>query len=107
MEANDCINVVLGKVKHAKDVVGLNSGEYEVLYDLVTCLSDFDTATIGLSGQKYVTVSLIIPTVKSLINDLEESLNKCKTSTGKIFGEDLLNFCRRKLMIYESNKSAA
>ena len=57
----DCINFVLYSLQ--SKIEPLTENDRAILTDMLKCLAPFDEATTELSGEQYITVSLIIPNV--------------------------------------------
>lgn len=98
-DALDCVNVVLLKIDH--NVTLLTKREMDILPDVIAVLTPFKTATTSLSGEKYATVSTIIPAVGILLDKITYSV-QVQTEAGKEFRILVENLIRQKLMIYET-----
>lgn len=83
----------------------LSADEWLAIEDCVPVLKPFDLMTTVLSGEKYVTLSSIIP----LVRGLQYSVNKvnCVTDIGNKLKSDLLTIITRRLGSYERDKISA
>lgn len=81
LNTEDCLIVILSKLPKASE--SLNFNNFIELNEIVKVLQSFETATNQISGQKYVTVSLIIPLVVGLHNNLTEIEHSLTSDIGK------------------------
>lgn len=83
----------------------LCADEWLAIEDCLPVLKPFDLMTKSLSGEKYVTLSTIIP----LVRGLQYSLNQvtCQSDIGKKLKTDLSGIISRRLSGYEKNKISA
>ncbi|KAH9628536.1 hypothetical protein HF086_001143 [Spodoptera exigua] len=73
--------------------------------DVVTLLRPFENVTVILSGEKYPSLSSVIPLVFGLQNAIE---NKTPiTELGKISKRSLSAVIEKRLAVYESNRTAS
>lgn len=63
----DCINIILLK---SKNIFLLNHEETKCISDILACLKIFAVMTEKLSGESYVTISLLIPCIKQILIEL-------------------------------------
>ncbi|XP_030765200.1 zinc finger BED domain-containing protein 1-like [Sitophilus oryzae] len=97
------ITAVMSSLPKAPEM--LNAEEWLILEDCICVLKPFDLMTTTLSGEKYVTLSSIIP----LVRGLQYSLNRmnCLTDIGNKLKVDLLAIISRRLGSYERDKISA
>ncbi|KAL4112812.1 hypothetical protein QTP88_016538 [Uroleucon formosanum] len=83
----------------------LNASEWEIILDCTHILKPFQIMTAKLSGEKYPTLSVVIP----LIRGLQHILRNLKTETdvGDVFRNMLMDIVSRRLGILEKNKIVA
>lgn len=83
----------------------LNTFEWEIILDCTHILKPFQIMTAALSGEKYSTLSVVIP----LIRGLQHILSNLKTDTdiGDVFRNMLMDIVSRWLGILENNKIVA
>lgn len=103
--ALDCVNLICGRVHN--NLILLTPHERSVLPDLINCLKPFEAATRELSAQHYVSVTMIIPTIGTLLDDLGELREKMTTQVGKDFLNKLIKRSIEKLGIYETRTCSA
>lgn len=77
LKINLAVEVVLHRLE--KSVEPLSQREIDVLTELCKVLEPFEEATRLTSGAKYVTCSIIIPTIDGLFNKLEDLASSIKT----------------------------
>jgi len=70
LNKEDCLIITLSKLPNAPESLSFN--DFIDLKEMVKLLQPFETATNQISGQTYVTVSLIIPLVVGIHNNLTE-----------------------------------
>nr|CAH7739618.1 unnamed protein product [Callosobruchus chinensis] len=97
------ITAVMSSLPKAPEI--LNAEEWLALEDCVRILKPFDLMTTTLSGEKYVTLSTVIP----LVRGLQYTMNKinCVTNIGKKLKADLTAIISRRLGSYERDKISA
>lgn len=79
----------------------LSAAEWDILVDCVRILKPVEKLTVVLSGEKYPTMSLIIPLIKGLQYSIKS--RKPLTACGKNLQEHILEVISRRLGILESN----
>ncbi|XP_018406216.1 PREDICTED: zinc finger BED domain-containing protein 4-like, partial [Cyphomyrmex costatus] len=99
LNTEDCLIVTLSKLPKAPE--SLNFNNFIELNEMVKVLQPFETATNQISGQKYVTVSLIIPLVVGLYNNLTEIEHSLTSDIGKQLCTELKLSIVKRLFIYE------
>ena len=115
-DAVDCINVVLSKIKH--DLPVLSAEEYALIPHVIEMLSLFESFTTDLSGETYVTISMIIPYVNTLYDELwkikralSEKFKEQHTSAYQSevisFLNSLIESVEKKLFLYEEKSICA
>jgi hypothetical protein len=65
-----------------KKIIKFNSKDYQAIKDLVLILEPFDEVTIRIQGDKYSTISQIMPSLAALLDHLihcESNVNECKS----------------------------
>ncbi|KAG5892245.1 hypothetical protein JTB14_014615 [Gonioctena quinquepunctata] len=75
--------------------------EYSILEEIVCLLEPFEIATKEISGDKYVTISLIIPLIRGIMDRLDK-IDNITTSEGASFLEKLKDSVRLRLKPYEN-----
>lgn len=84
----------------------LNESEWEIILDSTHILKPFQIMTAELlSGEKYPTLSVVIPLIRGLQHNLRNL--KTKTDIGDVFRNMLMGIVSRRLGILESNKIVA
>ncbi|XP_075162786.1 E3 SUMO-protein ligase ZBED1-like [Haematobia irritans] len=96
---SDSIAAVL--LSTPKAPLSLTADEIEILKDVKQLLSLFDTATVQTSSSSTVTISLIIPIVCGLFENLEDLKGKLKTTEGFDTYLLLIGKIRKRLCLYE------
>ena len=96
----DCINLVL--VILGTDIEILTSADRVIMHDVLKCLTPFADATEELSGEKYVTISLIIVSVGLLLDQLKDVYKELKSEPGRNLLETLMKESEKRLLQYES-----
>lgn len=83
----------------------LDSNEWMITEDVVTLLRPFEYVTVILSGEKYPSLSSVIPLVFGLQNTIE---NKTPiTELGKNLKRSLSAVIEKRLAVYETNRTAS
>lgn len=83
----------------------LDFNKWIIIEDMVTLLRPFENVTVILSGEKYPSLSSIIPLVLGLQNAIE---NKTPvTELGKNLKRNLSAVIGKRLAIYETNRTAS
>lgn len=83
----------------------LDSNEWIITEDMVTLLRPFENVTVILSGEKYPSLSSVIPLVLGLQNAIE---NKTPvTELGKNLKRSLTAVIEKRLAVYETNRTAS
>lgn len=80
---------------------GLSAYEYSVIQEIVQILEPFDLATTKISGEAYVTLSLILPLIRGIKSRLAEIENKLHTYEGKSIMSRLKESVDTRLKPYE------
>lgn len=83
----------------------LNASEWEIILDCTHSLKPFEIMTVELSGEKYPTLSVVIPLIRNLQHILRNL--KTKTDIGDVFRNMLMEIVSRRLGILEKNKIVA
>lgn len=80
----------------------LTSNEWDIITDCAPILKPFESLTIELSGEKYPTLSLVIP----LVRGLQYTVRKVRpeTDAGILLQSSLLDVVSRRLGSLEKNK---
>lgn len=80
----------------------LNASESEIILDCTHILKPFQIMTAELSGEKYSTLSVVIPRIRGL----QHILSNLKTDTdiGDVLRNMLMDIVRRWLDILENNR---
>lgn len=104
-ELTDAITIVLAKVGKANFL--LTEEEQEVIPDLIAVLEPFMEITKVMSQESVPTISLIVPYVSSLLETIEEMMEKkLETEAGKSFAMCLNSQTKRRLLHYETSTCA-
>lgn len=96
----DCINIILLKSKN--NIPLLNHEETKCIPDILACLKIFAVMTEKLSGESYVTISLLIPCTKQILIELGNLESTIKTKTGQNFRKLLIKLSEDRLLQYET-----
>lgn len=96
----DCIHFVLVKLKKT-EIEPLTSDKENILNDILLCLKPFAEATEELGGEKYLSMSLVIPNVGILLDQLGEVRQKLGTEAGSSLLNALINNAEKRLLKYE------
>lgn len=83
----------------------LNFQEWLLAEDVVALLRPFEKLTVILSGEKYVSLSSVIPLIFGLQNAINTKTPE--TSHGKFLQRSLANEVEKRLGVYETNRTAA
>lgn len=103
LKIKDPLTVTL--VHLPKAPASLEAEEWDILSDCVSILKPFELMTVDLSGEKYPTMSLIIPLVRGLQYTIRHKATQ--TDTGNLLQHTLLDVVARRLGTFETNKMAA
>lgn len=95
----DEVNSVLCRVKHNLDT--LTPEEISIIPDILVLLKPFADLNEPLSGETKPTISLIIPAVKSLQEELHEIKTELKTEEGRELQQQLVQLTKKYLSPYE------
>lgn len=98
--ARDCINVILMRTEN--DIPLLTPAEIEIIPEILKLLKPFVVATEQMSGDKYETVSLIIPFTKEILTTLAAEKPLHLTNPGKTLRNHLISLAEAKLLPYET-----
>ncbi|CAG9788197.1 unnamed protein product [Diatraea saccharalis] len=83
----------------------LDSNEWLIMEDVVALLRPFENVTVILSGEKYPSLSSVIPLVLGLRNAIE---NKAPvTELGKNLKRSLSAVIEKRLAVYKTNRTAS
>ena len=88
-----------------KNVKSLSIAELEAVPQILDVLQPFVDATTELSGGSYVTLSLVIPTVKQILISLHEKVAKNEVNKILPFVKDLTELTKTKLLKYEGRSA--
>ncbi|XP_011688373.1 PREDICTED: zinc finger BED domain-containing protein 1-like [Wasmannia auropunctata] len=99
LNTEDCLIVTLSKLPKAPEPLSFN--DFVDLKEVVKLLQPFEAATNQISGQTYVTVSLIIPLVVGIHNNLTEIEQFLTSDIGKELCTKLKLSVIKRLFIYE------
>lgn len=94
------INFVLVSLKSALDM--LYDEDLEIIDDMLQCLRPFADITTEFSGEKYTTMSLVIPNVNILLSELRTMDTEMKTEAGRMLLEGLIERTEERLLKYET-----
>lgn len=83
----------------------LQNSEWEVVQECVDLLRPLEKLTAALSGEKYPTLSSVIPLIRNVQAALVKKL--VNTGIGQELKKSLLDAVEKRLGISESNKTAA
>ncbi len=61
----------------------ISNEEWNIMDDSCVLLTSLADATKSLSGAEYVTISLVLPTVPSLVEDFSATFNAIKSKAGR------------------------
>ncbi|KAK2578599.1 hypothetical protein KPH14_012218 [Odynerus spinipes] len=100
LKTNETINRTLLKVRKAPQPFSVD--ELSILNDSVKVLKCFEEATKKVSGNNYVTISLVIPLTFGIYNFLTTVITDLDTEEGKIFCSGLIKPVQKRLFQYES-----
>lgn len=99
----DPLSAVMSSLQNAPEV--LAASEWEIVTECVNVLKPAGYVTVELSGQKYVTMSSVIPVIRGLQHVLR-NLNP-QTPVAKTLRDSLLESVTKRLEILETNKMSA
>lgn len=99
LNTEDCLIITLSKLPNAPESLSFN--DFIDLKEMVKLLQPFETATNQISGQTYVTVSLIIPLVVGIHNNLTEIEHSLTSDITKQLCARLKLSVIKRLFIYE------
>jgi len=99
LNKEDCLIITLLKLPNAPESLSFN--DFIDLKEMVKLLQLFETATNQISGQTYVTVSLIIPLVVGIHNNLTEIEHSLTSDITKQLCARLKLSVIKRLFIYE------
>lgn len=85
----DCIRGTLGLLDNSPP--GLTSSEWKIIKELVLVLRPFEEATKAVSGNNYITASMVIVRAQGLINVCDQLLKQNYTSRTNAVINKLLN----------------
>ena len=87
----------------------LKDNEWLLMADMVNVLSEFEKATTVVSGQRYVTLSLILPIATHLSGTMAAVSSTTQTSSGKKLAKTLQKELQKKFPIqpYDPTSAAA
>ncbi|XP_039501258.1 uncharacterized protein LOC120457827 [Drosophila santomea] len=101
--ANKVAVILINKSEHAKGLPEmLYSSEITICMDLCSLLQPFKAATEQISGEQYVTVSLVIPLIALISNQIQK-LNM-ETEDGKRAKEAFVRISNKRFQSYHQNK---
>ena len=104
-EVLDAITIVL--IKSGSKASLLNSIERQIIPETLMVLKPFIDATEKLSGDKYPTMSLIIPCTKLIFSELEDILPKITSEEVLKFHTKLTELTQERLLPYETRTISA
>jgi len=99
LNKEDCLIITLSKLPNAPESLSFN--DFIDLKEMVKLLQPFEIATNQISGQTYVTVSLIIPLVVGIHNNLTEIEHSLTSDITKQLCARLKLSVIKRLFIYE------
>lgn len=76
--------------------------DLEIIDDMLQCLRPFADITTEFSGEKYTTMSLVIPNVNILLSELRTMDTEMKTEAGRMLLEGLIERTEERLLKYET-----
>lgn len=97
---DDCLTVALCNSSNAPNILHLD--EILIIREIVSLLKPFEEATNQISGENYVTVSLIIPLVVGIHTSLQNLAATLKCSVTKNLHSKLLASVIKRLFPYET-----
>lgn len=83
----------------------LDASDWAILTDCVLLLKPLESMTTELSGEKYVTMSLVIPLIRGLQHTLKNM--SPKSDSGAVLKRNLLDVISKRFGLFETNKIAA
>ncbi len=83
LDSLECIEFVILKLWKTTDIAMLTVEEADVLKKNLSCLKPFADATAELCGEKYVTMTLVLPNISILHEQLDELKTTMKMRAGK------------------------
>lgn len=106
LEVGDALAIAISKVETI-NISYFTSEEIKVLKDVVEVMGHFQEITEDISGENYVTVSLIIPLVYGLTEKLKLVQRDLNTSSGKEFASAAIANIGDRLYSYETRTLTA
>ena len=101
----DAITIV--SIKSGAKVPHLKSTERQAIPEILIVIKPFVDATEKLSGDKYSTMSLIIPCTKLILLELDDVLPKIMSVEVIKFHSKLIELTKERLLIYETRTISA
>lgn len=84
----------------------LSVDEIALLREIVKILQLFEEATKQISGEKFVTISLLIPITNGLYNEVVNMRETLESQESKIFCDNILDSIKKRLFPYETRTVA-
>ncbi|CAG5052904.1 unnamed protein product [Parnassius apollo] len=81
---------------------GVNADEYLIIQETIQILEPFDLATTKISGESYITLSLIIPLIRGIKTKLVEVESQIVTESGNKILLCMMGSVDKRLSPYES-----
>lgn len=103
IKIKDPLSAAISSLRRAPN--GLTAIEWDTIADCVKILKPFESMTLELSGEKYPTLSLVIPLIRGLQFMVKNI--KPETDAGILLQNSLLDIVTRRLEILEKNKIVA
>ncbi|KAL4092433.1 hypothetical protein QTP88_026934 [Uroleucon formosanum] len=101
IKIKDPLSAAISSLRRAPN--GLTAIEWDIIADCVKILKPFESMTLELSGEKYQTLSLVIPQKRGLQFMVKNI--KPETDAGILLQNSLLDIVARRLGILEKNKT--
>ncbi|XP_037294153.1 zinc finger BED domain-containing protein 4-like [Manduca sexta] len=100
LEVRQELTLVLGELPNAPE--NLTANEYSIVEELGNILEPLETCTVGISGEDYVTISLIIPLIKGLCLQMVELENQHNSDFAKTVIAAMKTSVQKRLKCYET-----
>lgn len=103
LEVREPLSAAMSHLPKAPDA--LDASEWHVLSDCTQVLQPLETMTEEMSGEKYPTMSMVIPLLRSLEHAIKNTATE--TAVGFALKNKLLEVISRRFSGWETNKTAA
>lgn len=103
LKIKDPLSIVITRISQAPEF--LASQEWSSISDCVLLLKPVELLTTALSGETYVTMSMVIPLIRGMQHTLKNTV--VQSDIARSLQQDLLSIISRRLGLFESNQIAS